>query len=173
MSKVKILILDMDGTVRIKKGVTVGESSFIQFPEDQEIIPGARKAIAHYHAEGWVIVGASNQGGVASKKKSPEDCFKEQKFTLSLVPEMEAIAFCPDYEGLKLGVVSQGGQRLLQLKNYPSFRKPGHGMIEWLRLAYAPYSRYGDILFVGDRPEDEQAAKNADVPFLWAKDWWL
>ena len=60
-----ILILDMDGTVRIKKGGTPGDikAGFISHPEDQEIIPGAAKAIEVYAKEGWLIVGCSNQGG--------------------------------------------------------------------------------------------------------------
>jgi phosphoglycolate phosphatase-like HAD superfamily hydrolase len=28
-----------------------------------------------------------------------------------------------------------------------------------------------EILMVGDRPEDEQCAKNANIPFMWAHDW--
>jgi D-glycero-D-manno-heptose 1,7-bisphosphate phosphatase len=172
--KTKLLILDLDGTVRIKKGASVGESgAFIQHPEDQEIIEGARKAIAQYHADGWAIMGASNQGGVAAGKKSLENCFKEQVYTMSLVPEIEAIAFCPDYEGRKLGIVNPHRQVLLSPEGYPSFRKPGHGMVEWLRLVYAPYSKGGGFLFVGDRPEDEQAAKAGKIPFMWAKDWWV
>lgn len=26
---------------------------------------------------------------------------------------------------------------------------------------------------IGDRPEDEQAAHNAQIPFIHAKDWWI
>lgn len=50
----KLLILDLDGTVRIKKGGVIGEfeSGFIDSPEDQEIIPGAMSAIKKYHSEG-------------------------------------------------------------------------------------------------------------------------
>lgn len=28
-----------------------------------------------------------------------------------------------------------------------------------------------NILFIGDRPEDEQAAANAGIPFMWAHEW--
>jgi len=60
----KLLILDLDGTVRIKKGGVIGEfeSGFINSPDDQEIIPGAVNAIEKYYYE-WLIVGCSNQGG--------------------------------------------------------------------------------------------------------------
>lgn len=55
----KLLVLDKDGTlVRPKSGNT-----FVQHPEDQEMIEGVAEAIARYIADGWTIAIASNQGG--------------------------------------------------------------------------------------------------------------
>lgn len=191
-----ILILDMDGTVRIKKGGTPGDikAGFIASPEDQEIIPGAAQAIESYHQQGWLIVGASNQGGVAAGKKTLESCFKEQQYTLKLVPQIDRIYFCPDYEGKQLGIVDRNGWNLethfnpdlssFQLKNendhinpqvldainksYSSFRKPEPGMIEYIKTSH----ECDRLLFVGDRTEDEQAAAKAGIDFQWTKDWW-
>lgn len=169
-----ILILDMDGTVRIKKGGTPGDinAGFIQYPKDQEIIPGADKAIESFHKEGWLIVGASNQGGVAAGKKSLDSCFKEQRYTLQLVPQLHKIYFCPDYEGRQLGIVYRSHHRLATPSEYftdlPSFRKPEPGMLEYIKLTHDS----NKLLFVGDRPEDEQAAAKAGIDFKWAKDWW-
>ncbi|MFO0448776.1 MAG: hypothetical protein ACK52I_08960 [Pseudomonadota bacterium] len=28
-----------------------------------------------------------------------------------------------------------------------------------------------EILFIGDRPEDEESAKAANIPFIWAHEW--
>lgn len=57
--KQKLLVLDKDGTiVRPKSGNT-----FVQHPEDQELIEGVAEAIARYIADGWTIAIASNQGG--------------------------------------------------------------------------------------------------------------
>ena len=28
-----------------------------------------------------------------------------------------------------------------------------------------------EVLMVGDRPEDQQAANNANIPFMWAEEW--
>lgn len=56
----KLLLLDCDGTIREPRS----GAKFIQRPEDQKIIAGADKAIAHYHQEGWILVGITNQGGV-------------------------------------------------------------------------------------------------------------
>lgn len=171
-----ILILDMDGTVRIKKGGIPGDlkAGFIQSPDDQEIIPGVARAIESYAKEGWLIVGCSNQGGVAAGKKTIEDCFEEQLYTLKLVPELHKIYFCPDYEGKQLGIVYRDHCRLANasesdfLCDFPSFRKPEPGMINFILVSH----ECDRLLFVGDRPEDEQAAAKAGIDFQWAKDWW-
>lgn len=52
-------------------------------------------------------------------------------------------------------------------------RKPSGAMIhEVMRhfgiLPQAPDTLADLVLYVGDRPEDQQAAANADVPFMWA-----
>lgn len=57
--QVKLLVLDKDGTlVRPKSGNT-----FVQHPEDQELIEGVAEAIQRYVADGWQLAIASNQGG--------------------------------------------------------------------------------------------------------------
>lgn len=171
----KLLILDLDGTVRIKKGGTVGEieSGFISSPDDQEIIPGAMSAIKKYHSEGWVIVGCSNQGGVAAGHKTLDSCFEEQKYTIKLVPMIDKIYFCPDYEGNKLGVVNQVKQRIYTPKiNEGSYRRPNPGMI-WFAMDYYSFTpSIDEVLMIGDRDTDEQCAIAANIPFQWAKDWW-
>lgn len=44
----KLLLLDMDGTIRRSKS----GATFINDPLDQEIIPEAQSAIAHYYNQG-------------------------------------------------------------------------------------------------------------------------
>lgn len=41
-------------------------------------------------------------------------------------------------------------------------------MIQYIKLTH----ECERVLFVGDRPEDEQAASKAGIDFQWAKDWW-
>lgn len=55
----KILFLDCDGTIREP---IVGQ--WIQPYDNQQIMAGADIAIAHYHNEGYTIIGISNQAGV-------------------------------------------------------------------------------------------------------------
>lgn len=171
----KLLILDLDGTVRIKKGGTVGEieSGFISSPDDQEIIPGAMSAIKKYHSEGWFIFGASNQGGVAAGHKSLDSCFKEQRHTLEIVELIQTIYFCPDYDGKILGIVDKHGYSEIYRNKgkYQPFRKPSAGMIEFIKNSMLCDSE-SEFLMVGDRDTDEQCAIAANIPFQWAKDWW-
>jgi len=40
-----------------------------------------------------------------------------------------------------------------------------------IQLALGLCSDVNEVLYVGDRPEDEQAAAAATVPFMWADKW--
>lgn len=86
----KILFLDLDGTVRKTKS---GFHS-INDPYDQELIPGVENAIARY--KGWEIFGITNQGGVGAGFKTLNDCILEQAETMRLLPWIQSVCFCPD-----------------------------------------------------------------------------
>ena len=170
----KLLILDMDGTVRHPISNPDG---FILHPKDQVLFDGAIAAMKQFKSKGFTIIGASNQGGVAAGKKSLEDCIAEQEHTISLACKADVmiheILFCPDYEGK----ICYGATSHL-LNDYSnrfddcgSFRKPSGGMIEVARFLYAHPFDEKEIIFVGDRPEDEQAAKTANVQFIHAVEW--
>lgn len=160
----KVLILDMDGTCR-EPG---SGGQFIQHPLDQKIIAGADTALARYHDEGWLAFGITNQGGVAALKKSLNDCIQEQYQTLKLLPQIHKIYFCPDFEGRQLGCAYPSQwSKVFAPRGYSSFRKPGSGMIEYVLATHT----IDELLFVGDRPEDEQAASGAEVAFMWADAW--
>ncbi len=167
----KILFLALDGTVRETKS----GNTFINDPYDQKLIDGVKEAIAHY--KDWKIIGITNQGGVAAGFKTLENCIQEQIITLDLLPEMSCIYFCPDdgrtcwlvHDKESHGKIDLDGRyAYLRGKN---FRKPSPGMID---AAFANrnqnYRKY-EFLFVGDRPEDQQCAANAIIPFMWAEDW--
>lgn len=159
----RVLILDMDGTCR----EPASGGQFIQHLMDQRVISGADTALARYHAEGWLIFGATNQGGVAAGKKTLYDCNKEQVYTLELLPQIHEIYFCPDFEGKQLGYVSRNHCSWSSPGGFPSFRKPGTGMIKYILALH----RADQCLFVGDREEDQLAAAGAGIPFMWADAW--
>lgn len=165
----KILFLDCDGTIRRPKS----GAKFINAPEDQEIIEGVHEVIAHYKSLGFLPIGVTNQGGVASGHKSLSSARKEQRYTLELLPELDFIYFAPTYDGLICWKVARNISTEIKqqsIEEFSSFRKPGAGMLNLgLRFYNIEPSK---CLMVGDRPEDEQAAIVASVPFMWAEDFW-
>ncbi len=164
----KLLILELD-TIRKPKS----SSKFIGHPQDQQIIEGADRAIAHYHREGYIIVGISNQGGVAAGHKSFSDCFLEQRYTLNLFPQMSELCFCPDFKGLECWVVNQMSPIPISASSFgyegADFRQPGAGLIKFALWQHdvAPV----DSLYVGDCQEDADVANAAGVIFFWADAW--
>ncbi len=185
----KLLVLDMDGTIRVNGGADFDNleltSGFINSPRDQKLIPSAIAAMKRFISKGFTIIGASNQGGVAAGKKSLEDCIKEQAYTLELACESDVkiaeILFCPDYEGkICYGVDgwNEGDKFFSSCRNYSErykdcspFRKPSGGMIEVAMFLYLDPFTENEVIFVGDRDEDEEAAKAANVQFIHAVEW--
>ena len=55
----KLIILDRDGVINI------GSDQFIKSPEEWKPIPGSLEAIARLTREGWRVVVATNQSGLA------------------------------------------------------------------------------------------------------------
>ncbi|WP_445634621.1 D,D-heptose 1,7-bisphosphate phosphatase [Nostoc sp. DSM 114161] len=175
---VKILFLDIDGTAT----ETISGHTFKQHPQDVKVMEGADKAVSHYHNQGWTVIGVSNQGGCSAidpatgkPRKSIEDAIAEMQFTLELFPKLELILFCPDFDGERLISVGRGiWSESRQLEGVTdSYRKPGIGMIQYVRNGYCEISdKIEDCYFVGDRPQDdEQCAINARIDFCPANVW--
>jgi len=158
----KLLLLDLDGTLRRSKSGQV----FIDDPQDQELIPGVLEAIARY--ESWTIIGITNQGGVAAGNKSLETCIEEQQEFLKIFPPMKCIYFCPDFGGEFCYRVEIDRFQNCS-RDGGDFRKPGTGMIH-VAIGHLQ-SPATESLFVGDRPEDQNAASRAGVNFIWANTW--
>lgn len=175
----KLLLLDKDGTIV----TSVHESGFIDEPWHQKPIEGVKNILERAKAHDWEIKICSNQGGVAAGHKSLEKVFQEMRFLLELFPEVAEAYFCPDFEGEICWYCWDDCSEEHRIKrirenaaiwyassffegDFPRFRKPGAGM-----LLAAADDCVGKTLFVGDRPEDEEAARSANIPFLWAADW--
>jgi D-glycero-D-manno-heptose 1,7-bisphosphate phosphatase len=148
------------------------------------LFPDAIATMKQFKSKSFTIIGASNQGGVGKGHKSLENCIAEQAYTLELAYEADVaineILFCPDYEGKTcLGVdgwmeenfISSSRDYSEQYKDCSSFRKPSGGMIELARFLYEDPFDKNEIIFVGDRTEDEQAARAANVQFISADKW--
>ena len=168
----KLLLLDLDGTVR----EPISDNTFITNPEDQRLIKGVEEKFKEYNY--WTVIGVTNQGGVAAGHKTLENCIAEQYFTLELAWRLEAILFCPDVEGKECWVVESEFLEpyCVTIRGY-NFRKPGAGMLDFAhRLTWNWEGKQAsnsieESLMVGDIEEDKLAAKAANIPFMWAKDW--
>lgn len=156
MQLTKILCLDLDGTVRRSKS----GKPFIEGPDDIEIIPGVKERIVHYRNLSYNIYGVSNQAGVAHGFKTLDQVNAEMKATIRLLdlPYISIVA-CP-YDGK--GKVPGYNWRSL-------CRKPDYGMLVMIEQELCKWKLAPDwdnSLFVGDRPEDEECAKSAGIPFM-------
>ena len=169
----KLLVLDKDGTLtRPKSGNT-----FVQHPEDQELIEGVAEAIQRYIADGWTIAIASNQGGVAAGYKSLGDAIAEVRYAMKLIGIQYHGLLCPDFNGDECYIVSDfSAPPLHKVEHYKSlvgsFRKPQGGMLTALWRHFSTHeSEITASLMIGDRPEDQGAAQAAGFDFMWAEDW--
>lgn len=167
----KLLLCDIDDTLT----ETLSGKPFKQNPTDIKIISGADKAIAKFHADGWFIVGVSNQAGIAKGYKTLNDTVAEMIHTLVLFPQITLIQFCPDFEGNKCYAASHAGCCDLGVQCLDligTYRKPGSGMLHLTKRALeARTNKVTDMVMVGDRPEDEAAATGIGAKFYDAATW--
>jgi len=156
----KLILLDVDGTL----GKPESGGDFRETADDWDFFPGRAQRCRDLVATGVKIITVSNQGGV---------CFKWSKFT------EEQIAAVLNETAHAIGAMaslyscSSSSEKALPeyFKANDPRRKPNPGMLlEAMQLAgVAPEN----TLMVGDRPEDEQAAKAAGVAFMWADKFFL
>lgn len=152
--------LDLDGTVRYSRN---GE--FINKPEDVALFPDVEDVLWRYRHQGFLIFGISNQGGVAFGHKTVIDNIREVEATVDAFFEnpFHIIKTCLHHPA---GTVEPYCHRSL-------LRKPEVGMLALCELEAWESGfivDWDNSLFVGDRPEDEQCAKNAGISFRWANE---
>lgn len=159
----KTIFFDIDGTLT----ETLSGNTFKQHPKDVKIIPGVVEGLNYFYD--YFKVGISNQGGVASGHKTLSDAIAEMRFTLLLLPQLDFIYFCPDYQGLQCHRVDPLSDtaytRLAENDDKYSCRKPGAGML-FLAWQHFNIKLSEDVWMVGDRPEDADCAINAGISFL-------
>ena len=150
------LCLDFDGTIRRSKS----GQTFIKNFQDIELMPNIEKLIWRYRNMGYLILGISNQAGVAHGFKLPMEIESEMDATLKLFKSnpFHMVKFC-----------FHDGKGNIEPYNHRSLlRKPDIGM---LALMESEAWQNGFVvdwdksLFVGDRPEDEECAKRAGIEF--------
>jgi len=157
-----ILYLDLDDTVRMGK---TSQGRFVNSAADVTVFPNVPSILQAYKDKGWRIVAISNQGGVALHLLSADDAMgavmETQKQCDGLFDLMSICTHHPDATDPEFAVCW--------------CRKPRIGMLVEAALTLA--SRHNEYypphlaLFVGDRPEDQQCADQANVRFMDAVEW--
>jgi D-glycero-D-manno-heptose 1,7-bisphosphate phosphatase len=158
-----VLYLDLDGTVR--HGLDeLGR--FVNGPDDVVIFPEAVTMMRRWKAGGGRIVGVSNQGGIALGHLAMDQCAATMMRTHELTGQLfDKIAWCRHHPAAE----------------HPEFarcwcRKPSPGLL--IESALDMASKYsGEIyppymaLMVGDRDEDRECARIANIDFTPASEW--
>lgn len=183
----KLLILRKNGTL---VSPLSGETN-MQYPQDQKDIPGVLDAIRYYKRKEYAIAIASSQDEVAAGQKTLTEAIAEMEYCLRIFPEIDRGVFCPDtgdtlveifdnYDSVRVSAYRGNNVSQLRKQSYcrpvyytkqivrqdgeNSFRKPASGMLDYLIELYN--ADRNEVIFVGDRLEDEQTAINAGVGFV-------
>lgn len=174
MNEHYLIIFDIDGTIADR--------------DTGKLLPGVYD---WFEASGefFQIAFATNQGGVGLRHWMEKDGFGEpEKFPtekevyekvetiIEQLPEQfrddvgEHVYFAFAYQSKKSGKWSPDPSPDVyeRVQWSRSWRKPGTGMLHQAMADLDEKSEH--TLMVGDRPEDEEAAKRAQVDFLWADD---
>jgi D-glycero-D-manno-heptose 1,7-bisphosphate phosphatase len=133
----KLIILDRDGVINY------GSERFIKSPEEWKPIPGSLEAIARLTREGWRVVVATNQSGLARGLFEMATLnaihAKMHKAVAQAGGRIEAVFYCPHAADMDCGC-----------------RKPKTGLFEEIAARYG--RDLGGVPAVGDSLRDLQAA---------------
>lgn len=149
----KLVCFDVDGTlVETKSGATFRKS-----PDDWQWLPGRLEKIKELQENGTYIAVCTNQGGVAFG-------YMKQEEILSELTKMRKEARI--VEGGLYICYTHPKATIEKYKLEDDRRKPGPGMLFDAMDDFEAEPE--DTLFVGDRSEDEQAARAAGCDFIWS-----
>lgn len=148
----KLIIFDWDWTLARGENTTP-EKPFRKRGDRYEWMrPDMPGILEWLHAENSLAI-ATNQGGIAFGFQNWDETehaiftlLKELSFPIPLL-------ICPYHE-----------QRPLNFGAYATWRKPKTGMLLTICHLF-PLIVHGDVVVVGDRPEDEEAANHAEFEY--------
>jgi D-glycero-D-manno-heptose 1,7-bisphosphate phosphatase len=160
---VPVLYLDLDGTVRHGKDQL---GRFVNGPDDVIVFPEAIERMRRWKQAGGRIIGVSNQGGIALGYVSFDACARAMQRTQVLTGGLfDKIAWCSHHPAAQHPEMARCW-----------CRKPTPGLVIEASLdlktrypgeMYPPYM----ALLVGDRDEDRECARLANIDFEHAEDW--
>lgn len=154
------VFLDMDGTV-----VRPKEGEFINDPENMVVMENVRSVLSTYD-EKHLVLGVTNQGGVAHEHMGIQTYRKIKDGIMDLVPRIERIEFSP--------AMHTGGCPTFGKSTF--LRKPQPGML----AAHESYWRrrgiqidFAESVMVGDKPVDKKTVEDTPVDFIYADKFFL
>ena len=153
--EIRYYIFDKDGTLmRSKSG-----NKFVTKAEDQELIPGVMARLEELRIvnPNAIFMIATNQGGVAHGFMTIKEAAGIVNDAIRAIGGTISV-FCPEDP---TGTVAPYNVASVN-------RKPAPGML--VMLMHEAQAEPEEVMFVGDRPEDAEAAKAAGVQFAWADD---
>lgn len=151
-------------------------------PEMTELalLPGVQAGLTQAQRQGYRCIGVANEGGVACGQKTLDQAIAQQQYTLQLLPQLEMIYICPDWQGQQCWRIERerGAVAIHEQPCYHpwvgTFRKPGTGMIE-VAIAQCGAVVRERCWLIGDDTgpytPDSSAAAQAGIPFLLAAAW--
>ncbi len=148
----KLIVFDVDGTLTTTKSGAM----FRKFADDWQWLPGRLEKLKSLKTQSVKLAVATNQGGVAFGYMQQSDILNElSKMIAQASISKGGLYICYTHPAAKIE----------QYRAEDDRRKPNPGM---LLEAMSDFDVEPDeTLYVGDRPEDEEAAKNAGVAFMW------
>lgn len=147
----KLIIFDVDGTLTTTKS----GATFRQDAGDWQWLPGRLERLKELKARGVRLAVATNQGGVAFGYMKQDDILRELTQMLKEGGFSKAALYvCYNHPNASIELYKADDYR----------RKPGSGMLEEAMSDFEAAPE--ETLMVGDRDEDELAAKRAGVAFM-------
>ncbi len=138
----KLIILDRDGVIN------VFSDQFVKSPDEWKPIPGSLEAIARLTREGWRVVVATNQSGLARGifEMATLNAIhaKMHKAVMQAGGRIEAVFFCPHSADMECDC-----------------RKPKAGLFNEIAARYGKDLR--GVPIVGDSLRDLQVADSVDA----------
>lgn len=154
-----LILFDLDGTLR---GCLAHEWKPCHNDAGQwGIIPGTAAVLAYYDWHSRHCGCITNQGGIALGYTTAPLVEREIRLTMA---ELWDPYIIQGKQAMTHGPIYRYSPYAPDASSYR--RKPSPWMI--LDLVRAYHARLDRTLYVGDSPEDEEAAQRAGVDFLWA-----
>jgi len=153
-----LVLFDLDGTLI---------SSYMDHPDrnyDQWVLLPHRKEILHALLDHGHKIGiVTNQAGVAFGHVT------EKKAIRRIHAVLEALELSP-YPAVQVCYAHPKARiHRYRKRDAVARRKPSGAMIRE-HIAMNPEAAAEGVLYIGDRPEDEAAAKDAGVQFVWTEE---